>query len=502
MTNNTVSKTVLPTIALSLMTVVSAVAGLNLALPKIALELNASQTQLTWIVDSYTVVFAGLLLIAGAIGDRIGRQKILIFGLLFFALGASIGFISNSPEYLILARVVMGVGAAAIMPSTLSVITTSFPPESRGKAIGIWVGVAGGGAVLGLFATALLLEWFNWNSFFGFNFALALISVIGSLRVPESKESSEKTIDWAGGVFSILGIGGIVFGIIEGPERGWTSIETMLGLIVGLLSILIFIYWELRAKEPLLDPRLFRLRGFSAGTISITVQFFAQFGFIFVGMQYLQFVAGKTPLQAATQLLWMPLVVLPGSRLAGSLSKKVPQKYLGSLGLGIFAYSLYHFSNLPITFDYWYFTIGILLFGTGLALSATPATVAITSALPTEKQGVASAVNDTAREVGSAIGIAILGAALTDAYKSEMSKVTNQLPDELAEKLERSVAFTQMQPPSMLDKVWDSLIDAGLHAFNTGVQSSLSIAALVTVCGSIFVAILAPSGENKNSQIL
>ena len=493
-----VSRLTLPTIALALMTVVSAVAGLSLALPTIAVELNASQTELTWIVDSYTVVFAGLLLVAGAIGDRLGRKRILFVGLLIFAFGGAIGFIANSADVVIAARIIMGVGAAAIMPSTLSVITTSFPPESRGKAIGIWVGVAGGGAVIGLFATALLLEWFNWNSFFALNFSLAIASAIGTIRVPESKESEGKRLDWIGGLLSILGIGGLVFGIIEGPEKGWDSLESISGLFVGTFALIGFVVWELRSNNPLLDPRLFKLPGFTSGTLSITVQFFAQFGFIFVGMQYLQFVAGKSPLEAAMQLLWMPLVVLPGSRLAGALSKKVPQKVLGRIGLTIFAYSMVHFSALPLKFDYWYFTIGILLFGTGLSLSATPATVAITSALPNEKQGVASAVNDTAREVGSAIGIAILGAALTNTYKSEISNVTSSLPLEIGEKIERSIAFTQIQPPVSLEGIWNQLVEAGLQAFNLGVQSSLSIAGWAALVGAISVAIIAPKVTIKS----
>ncbi|MEY4423012.1 MAG: hypothetical protein RLZZ258_115, partial [Actinomycetota bacterium] len=394
-----VSPIVLPTIALSLMTVVSAVAGLNMALPGIAVETEATQTQLTWIVDSYTVVFAGLLLIAGAIGDRFGRQRILVWGLAIFAAGALFGFYQTDPEGLIAARLIMGVGAAAIMPTTLSVITTSFPPEKRGKAIGVWVGVAGGGAVLGLFATALLLEYFEWNSFFALNFGLAITSILGALFVPNSSDEKIGRLDWFGGVLSVAAVGGIVFGIIEGPERGWDSVESISGLVVGSLALVAFVIWELMAKNPLLDPRLFKLRGFSSGALSITIQFFAQFGFIFVGMQYLQFVAGFTPLEAALHLLWMPLVVLPGSRLAGSLSKKVSQKILGGVGLAIFGYSLLHFSQLPVEFDYWYFTAGILMFGIGMSLSATPATVAITSALPNSKQGVASAVNDTSREV-------------------------------------------------------------------------------------------------------
>jgi hypothetical protein len=299
-------------------------------------------------------------------------------------------------------------------------------------------------------------------------------------------------LDWIGGLLSILGIGGLVFGIIEGPEKGWDSVESTSGMIIGSLALIGFVLWELRSVNPLLDPRLFKLRGFSSGTLSITIQFFAQFGFIFVGMQYLQFVAGKSPLEAATPLLWMPLVVLPGSRLAGVLSKKVPQKILGSIGLAIFAYSLFHFAALPVKFDYWYFTIGILLFGTGLSLSATPATVAITSALPDEKQGVASAVNDTAREVGSAIGIAILGAALTNTYKSEISNVTSTLPAEFGDKIEKSIAFTQMQAPAPLVEKWDKLVEAGLHAFNSGVHSSLTIAGSIALVGAVFVAFVAP----------
>lgn len=492
-----VSPLVLPTIALSLMTVVSAVAGLNMALPSIAVETEATQTQLTWIVDSYTVIFAGLLLLAGAIGDRYGRQRILLWGLIIFAAGAIYGFFQTDAEGLIAARVVMGIGAAAIMPSTLSVITTSFPPEKRGKAIGVWVGVAGGGAVLGLFATALLLEYFEWNSFFALNFALAITSILGSLFVPNSVDEKLGRLDWTGGVLSVLAVGGLVFGIIEGPERGWDSLESISGLVIGSLSLILFVIWELRTKSPLLDPRLFKLRGFTSGSLSITIQFFGQFGFIFVGMQYLQFVAGFSPLEAAAHLLWMPLVVLPGSRLAGALSKKVPQKILGSIGLALFGYSMLHFSQLPIEFDYWYFTAGLLIFGLGMALSATPATVAITAALPNEKQGVASAVNDTAREVGSALGIAILGAAMTDTYKGEMESATASLPTEVAEKLQSSVAFTQLTPPQPLVPIWDGLVASGLEAFTAGVQSALTIAGWIVLVGAVLIAVVAP---NKTSE--
>ena len=490
-----ISRFTMPTIALSLMTVVSAVAGLNMALPGMAVATGATSTQLTWIVDSYTVIFAGLLLLAGAIGDKFGRQRALFAGLAIFAIASIFGFYQADASGIIIARMVMGVGAAFIMPSTLSVITTSFPPESRGKAVGAWVGIAGGGAVLGLFGVAILLKFFDWNSFFVFNLVMAVLALLGCLKVPNSRDENGHPLDWFGGALSILTVGSLVFGVIEGPDKGWDAPETITGLLVGSIALVAFIITELRTKYPLLDPRLFRKRGFSAGSISISLQFFGQFGFIFVGMQYLQFVAGFSPLDAALHLLWMPLIVLPGSRVAGALSKKIPQKYLGSVGLLIFGYALLHFSRLTTDFDYWYFTAGVLLFGFGMSLSATPATVAITSALPAEKQGVASAVNDTAREVGSALGIAILGAALTGTYKDSMKDSTVGLPSALADKLQNSVAFTQMKKPEQLppNVDWGRLVHSGLDAFHSGVEAALTIGGWVAIGGAFLVLIIAPN---------
>ena len=492
----------MPTIALSLMTVVSAVAGLNMALPGIAVSTGATATQLTWIVDSYTVVFSGLLLLAGAIGDKYGRQRALLAGLVIFAIASIYGFYQTDPNGLIVARMIMGIGAALIMPATLSVITASFPPESRGKAVGAWVGIAGGGAVLGLFGVAILLKFYDWNSFFIFNLVMAGLALLGCLRVPNSRDEESHRLDWIGGLLSVLTVGGIVFGIIEGPEKGWSAPETISGLVIGSLALIAFVITELRTKHPLLDPRTFKSRGFTAGSLSITIQFFGQFGFIFVGMQYLQFVAKFSPLDAALHLLWMPLVVLPGSRLAGALSKRIPQKYLGSVGLTIFGYSLLHFSRLTVHFDYWYFTAGVLMFGFGMALSATPATVAITSALPAAKQGVASAMNDTARELGSAFGIAVLGAALNDTYKHSMETATKGLPSEFADKLQSSVAFTRISQPKQLPPGidWNQLVNSGLSAFHDGVGVALSIGGWVALAGAVLVLTVAPNSVESHVE--
>ena len=490
---STVNRFTLPTIGISLMTVISAVSGLNVAIPSMAVDTGASQTEITWIVDSYTVVFAGLLLLAGALGDRFGRRNVLAIGLIIFVVAAGVGSAMSDPALLIGVRMLMGMGAAAIMPATLSIITSSFPLEKRGQAVGVWVGIAGGGAVLGLFASAFLLEYFEWNSFFLLNVGLGLTALIGTLfAVPDSRESTQAPLDITGGLLSVVAVGSIVFGIIEGSDVGWGDPLTLGALILGGVSLIAFVLWELRIAHPLLDPRLFKLAGFTSGTVSLTIQFFAQFGFFFVGMQYLQYVAEFTPLRAATQLLWLPLVVFPGARISAVLSRRISQKILGGFGLTSLATGVFLFANLGPVFDYWYFTTALLLFGLGFAFSMTPATVAITESLSSDKQGVASAMNDLSREVGSAVGIAVLGAALNDTYRSEMQEPVANLPADLAERIQSNVAFVTVDPPAPLAMMWDDLVAAGIDAFTLGVGNAMEIAGWAAAAGAVIVIVVAP----------
>lgn len=474
------------------MTVVSAVASLNLALPSIAREFSATQTQLTWIVDAYTVVFAGLLMFAGALSDKYGRKKLLLIGLAIYFSVSSYGLFVNSTSNLIALRLAMGIGAACIMPSTLSVITSSFPAEERPKAVGVWVGVAGGGAIIGLFGTALLMRYYSWHSFFALNLSLAAIAFLGALRfIPNSVEGN-RPLDLFGGALSIVGIGGLVFGIIEGPERGWSSFLSISGFLIGLLSLIAFTVYELRIEHPLLDPRNFKNRKFSAGSISILIQFFGQFGFIFVILQYLQFIIGYSPWQAVTRLLPLPLILLPVARISGELSKRVPQKYLGSIGLTIYAIGIYSFSTLSLTFNYAHFVISLILMAAGMALAATPATTAITNALPVHKQGVASAVNDTSREVGSALGVAIVGAALNSKYRDAMLPAVKDLPENLANHITNSVAFTSMNPPAGKEAEFAELKRLAFESFHSGISFSLKLVAAVALFGAFLIFTIAP----------
>jgi EmrB/QacA subfamily drug resistance transporter len=495
------TRAVLGVVALSLMAVISAVSGLNVALPAMARETGATQTQLTWIVDAYTVVFAGLLFFAGALGDRYGRRLLLQMGLVIFGLAAAVGLFTTDPTQLVVVRAVMGIGAAAIMPTTLSIITTSFPEAERPRAIGVWVGISGGGAVLGLFVSALLLEWFSWQSFFAFNVLLSTVALVGVFAVvPRSVDADPPALDVVGGALSLVTVAALVFGIIEAPDRGWTDPVTAGSLAMGVIAGALFVWWELRQQHPLLDPRLFRLRGFSSGSLSISIQFFAAFGFFFIVLQYLQFVTGRSALEATLAMLPLPFVLIPTARSAPRLAQRIGFRWVGPTGLLSMSLGFFLLSRLQVDSPYWFFVIGLLLFGFGMGLAGTPATTAITSSLPMAKQGVASAMNDTAREVGSAFGIAILGAALNQSYRDALAPAVAGLPPQIAERVLGSVAFTTSPAVAQLGAAGQALVEAGRAAFVQGVGDAVLIGSVVLAIAAVVVFVA--SGPKPQAAVI
>ncbi len=403
---------ILISMCLSLGAVVSAVSSLNVALPDLARATGASTTQLQWIVDAYALVFAGLLLPAGAIGDRLGRRRVLLAGLAIFGSGALVATQISDPNTLIAVRAVMGLGAAMIMPTTLSIITAGFPPGTRDRAVGVWAGVAGGSALVGLLAAGLVLERFAWSSVFGLNAALALAGAALTLRFVPATATEEAPLDGVGAALSALGLGGIVYGFIEGPNRGWTSVPVVVAFAAGTVLLAAFVAWSLRRDEPMLDPRLFKLRGFASGSLSVFVQFFALFGVIFVVLQYLQFVLRYTPLQAGAALAPTALIMIVLAPRVPKLVERVGVRSVGPTGLALIASGLLIAATMGTDASYWHLLAALVPLGVGMALAAPPATAAIVGSLPEDKQGVASAVNDTAREVGGALGIAVLGSVL------------------------------------------------------------------------------------------
>ncbi len=486
-------RAVLGVVALALMMVVSAVSGLNVALPDLAVDTGATQSELQWIVDAYTMVFAGLLLAAGAVGDRYGRKGILLAGLAVFGCASSAALVVDDPTALIAVRAIMGVGAALVMPTTLSIITTAFPPEERGQAVGVWVGVVGAGAVIGLLGSGVLLELFDWSSFFALNVVLAVLAAVGTLAViPRSREADPPRLDVVGGLLSLVGVTALVFGIIEGPERGWGDALVLAGVLGGLAALAAFVVWELRIAQPLLDPRLFALRGFSTGSLSLTVQFFASFGFFFIALQYLQFVAGLSPLEAALAMLPIPVVLIPLARRAPVLAQRVGINRVGALGLLLLAAGLAVLSLVEVELQYPLFAAGLVLFAAGAALSGTPATTAIVSSLPSSKQGVASAVNDTAREFGSALGIALLGSVLNEGYRAGMQDALAGVPRSVAARAEESIAFVGQGAVERLGPDGARLVAAAEQAFVDATASALLVAAAVLVVAAVVVALRAP----------
>jgi predicted MFS family arabinose efflux permease len=390
------------------------------------------------------------------------------------------------------------VAAALIMPVTLSVITTVFPPEERGKAVGTWVGVAAGGAVIGLVTSGILLHFFSWSSIFALNVVLAVVALTGTLLiVPATRESRPPRLDAIGTLVSVVSLSALVFGTIEGPDHGWGNPLTLALLLGGFAGIGLFVVWELKRREPMLDPRNFLRRGFGAGSLSIAVQFFAAFGFLFLALPYLQLVLGYSPLRAAAALIPMAAVVIPLSRFAPRIAAHVGVRVTGPIGLGLMATGFIVLSSLGTAASYWHFLAGLLPFGAGMALAGSPATTAIVASLPRSKQGVASAVNDVSRELGGALGIAVLGSVLNTAYRSGVEQHTSALPATLADKARGSLGAAQ----AIGHRVGThDLVTHATSAFVHGFSLALLAGAATLIGGALFVAFRAPGRAESEAN--
>ncbi|TWE12301.1 MFS transporter [Rudaeicoccus suwonensis] len=484
------NKGALTAVCVGLATVVSAVSSLMVALPDVARHTGASQTQLSWIVDGYALTLAALLLPGGYLGDRLGRRRVMLCGLGLIVLAAAGGALVTDPTALIGVRVVMGMAAALIMPATLSTITATFPPDERVRGVAIWAGLAGGSAVLGLFASGLLLEWFSWQAIFWFTVALATAATGLTIRsVPESRAVSIGRFDVGGAALSVLGLGVLVYSIIEAPIEGWGSARTLLGLAAGAVILCCFAVWELRNSAPLLDVRLFRHRGFAAGMLSVFSLFFVFFGFIFVFMQYLQFVRAWSPLVAACAATPVALGLLPGARIAPRLVERFGSRVLALVGMALVAIGMSGLATVHATTDYWLIAVLLWLAGTGMGWAMTPATTDITDSLPQDQQGVASAMNDVAREVGGALGIAVLGSVLSNGYRSGLP--LHGVPQQVATVARESVAAAVGLPEPMSSLARSAFVD--------GLGDALGLAAVVLIVCALGVALVAgPTGRRKS----
>jgi EmrB/QacA subfamily drug resistance transporter len=478
--------TVLFAMCLALVMVVAGVSMLINALPLLARDLDLSQSRQAWVVDAYALPFAALLMIAGALGDRYGRRGALLAGATIFGAGSLLSAFAGSGTELLAWRAVTGVGAALIMPGTLSTITSVFPVEERARAVGVWAGFAMGGGTLGLLGSGLLLRYYSWESVFVVAALLALVAFVAiALAVPTSRATEPVSLDPGGTLLSAVGIGALVFGVIEGPVHGWTSALTLLGIGGGLVALAAFVWWESRVESPLLDPRLFRLRGFGTGSVGLFVMFLAMFGFFLVAMQFLQLILGYSPLKAAVALLPQMLVMMPLSAAAAPLSERFGQRRMTAGGLLVAATGMALLATLTADSGYWHFFAGMMVVSVGIGLAMTPATTAIVGSLPPSKQGVASAVNDTAREVGGALGIAVLGSAFNTAYRDGISDHVGDLS--------AGDATAAREAPAMSFDIADRLGDGGhgllaatQDAFGSGLRAAVLISAALFAGAALY----------------
>jgi EmrB/QacA subfamily drug resistance transporter len=461
----------------------------NVALPSLVRQLGASVSELQWVVDAYTLVFAGLLLLAGTLGDRFGRRRALTLGLTVFAVASAAAAFAGGVGQLVAARAVMGGAAAFIMPATLSILTNAFTDaRERALAIGIWSGVVGLGVVLGPLAGGFLLDHFWWGAVFIVNVPIAVLAIIAAQGlIPESRDPDLHPVDWTGGALSIVGLISLVTAIIEAPNRGWTS-PLVLGLFaLSATALTAFTLWERRIEHPLLDVRLFRNPRFSAASATITLVFFALFGFVFLSTQYLQFVLGYTPFDAGLRTLPFAAAMILVAPFSPKLVERIGTKHVVVGGMLVFAAGLVLASTSTTTTGYPRLGVAMLLLGAGLGLASAPATESIMGSLPRHRAGVGSAVNDTAREVGGALGVAIVGSIMSSIYRSHFAAARPAgLPDSAAAAANDSLG-SALQVSRELGPDGAQLVSAARDAF----VEAMSRASILTACVAAVGALVA-----------
>lgn len=476
--------------------VVASMTALNTALGDLAVATSATQSQLNWIVDGYTVALACLLLPAGAIGDRYGRRGALLAGLVIFALGSVAPAMLHTPPQIIAGRAVAGVGAAFVMPATLSLLTVAYPKEDRVKAVGIWAGTAGSGAVLGMLGSGLLLEFWDWHAIFWSLGAAALVIFALACTVASSRDSAAPRIDKPGAVLigAALAIG--VAAILEAPNRGWSHPLVWGGLVAGAVLAAVFGVVELRRRQPLLDMRLFADPSFATGVASIVVLFGATFGFFYLGMQYVQQILGYSPLMTAVAFtpFMVPLAIC--SALSFWYMPKLGLRLVIFVGTALMSVGFISMHVLGLHTSYLELAWPTLILSTGIGFCTAPTTSAIMGAVPDEKQGVASAVNDASREMGGALGIAVAGSILAGRYSRELAPQLAQYPAGVRGPATDSLAKA-VEVADRLGPQGRPLAELSKTAFMTSMHASTTALAIIVAVAAVLIGLWAPGPDGR-----
>jgi EmrB/QacA subfamily drug resistance transporter len=467
---------------------------LNVALPTLQRDLGASASELQWMVDSYVLVFAGLLLTMGAVGDRFGRAKALVAGLVIFGGASAAAAFTESAGQLIAARAVMGIGGALIMPATLSIITDVFPREERGRAIGIWAAVAGLGIGIGPVVGGALLESFWWGSVFLVNVPVVVGAlVLGYFLVPASRDPEATPLDIGGALTSMVAVSALVYGIIEGPVHGWFSGQVLAAFGLTLVFGVLFILIERRHAHPMLNLDYFRNRRFSGGAAAISIAFFSLFGVIFLLTQYLQFVQGYSALEAGLRTAPIALGMVLGASSAPRLVERFGTARVVTFGLVILAAVLGVFTTFEIGTEYWRIGLAIVALSYGMGNIMAPSTDAVMGAVPVAKAGVASATNDVTRQVAGAIGVAVVGSAFNSVYTANMASAVEVLPPDVAAAASNSIGAAGRIAAQLPPEAGAGLLGAAQQAFVDAMGVALLFPIGIALIGAFLVVRFMPA---------
>jgi EmrB/QacA subfamily drug resistance transporter len=476
-------------LCLSLVMVVMAVSSLNVALPTLQSQLGASATMIQWIVDSYALVFAGLLLTAGALGDRFGRKRALLVGLTLFGAGSLISGLAGSAGIVIAGRAVQGAGAAFVMPATLSLITAIFPPEERQRAIAIWVGFAGAGGAIGPIVSGALLDHFWWGAAFLINVPVVIVTAVAvAVFSPNSRDESATPLDPRGAVLSLVGLSALLFGIIEGAERGWTDGLVLGAFVTAAVLLVAFVRWEQAAPHPMLPLSFFSNRRFSVGSAVITTIFFLMFGWFFLFSLYLQFGRGYSPLAAGLATLPFAVTMVIVSPRSASLGARIGGGRTVASGFVLLAAGMAVFTVIDVGTPYLVLMAAMVLMAAGMSVTAAPATGAIMSAVPLAKAGVGSAVNDTTRELGGALGIAIFGTIVNSAYRSTVDLDGLGLSAPAVHAAHESVGGAVGVANQIGGDAGAGLVQRAASAFTDAYNLAATVSVVIAVAAALLVA--------------
>jgi len=470
-------------------------------LPTIARELHASNSQLQWLVDSYTLVFAGLLLTAGSIGDRFGRRGALQAGFVLFGGGSLAAALVTNANQLIAARAFMGIGAAFIMPATLSIITNVFTGAERGRAIAVWAATAGVGGAIGPLTGGFLLEHFYWGSIFLVNLPIVAVGLAAGLfLIPNSKDPDPKRLDLLGAVLSIAGLVTLVYAVIEAPTKGWTN-PVILGAFIGGGILLVgFFVTEARSDHPMLELSVFRNARFSAASAAIALTYFAMFGGIFLITQFLQFAVGYSPLATGVKLLPMALSLALFAPISARIVERTGTKVVVATGLALQVVGALLISQLDAGSPYSSIWWRLALIGAGLGLVMAPATESIMGSLPLAKAGVGSAMNDTTRQMGGAVGVAVLGSIFSSIYGTKVvDALRGRAPAAGLEGAKRSIGVALDIARRVGGRAGAALTATIRNAFVDGFHAAMLVAAAVALVGVVVVVLWLPARARRIS---